>query len=35
MAMGFAYEAIEVGQIPEQRINIGVICYVVTEVGHG
>ena len=35
MAMGFAYEAIEVGQIPEQWINIGVISYVVTEVGHG
>ena len=35
MAMGFIYEAIEVGQIPEQWINIGVISYVVTEVGHG
>jgi hypothetical protein len=35
MAMGFIYEAIEVGQIPEQGINIGVISYVVAEVDHG
>ena len=34
MAMGCFYEAIEVGQISEQWINIGVIGYVVTEVCH-
>ncbi len=34
MAMGCIYEAIEVGQISKQRINIGVISYVVAEVDH-
>ena len=34
MAMGCVYEAIEVGQISEQGINIGVISYIVAEVGH-
>ena len=34
MAMGCIYEAIEVGQISKQWINIGVISYVVAEVGH-
>ena len=32
--MGCVYEAIEVGQISEQGINIGVVSYVVAEVGH-
>src|SRR4051812_42019485 len=34
MAMSFVYQAIEIGQIPEQWIDIGVISYVVTEVCH-
>ena len=34
MAMGCVYEAIEVGQISEQGINIGVVSYIVAKVGH-
>jgi hypothetical protein len=34
MAVGYVYQVIDVGQISEQRINIGVICYVVAEVCH-
>src|SRR5439155_4127542 len=34
-AVGFGQEAIEVGESPEGGIDVAVIRYVVTEVGHG